>query len=273
MSQPNAYFREVSRYPCLDAKEERELARRAQRGDREAREKMIQANLKLVISIARNYVSRGAALMDLVAEGNLALLAAVDRFDPERGFRFSTYAVPWIKQAIKRARQELSDVVHIPQYVRLLSQRWREIAPEVRRALGREPSTRDMAAALETKNRSGRLLGKIAEESCSLKRVFLGDDGVCDASESIPDTRVPDPAAKAEADNDREYVRSLLETLPARDAQILKMRFGLDREEPLSLRDLSSELRIARESLRQIEIQALRRLHEKARHRGTRASA
>lgn len=264
MSQANAYFREVSRYPCLDAQEEHDLAVLASRGDQSARERLIQANLKLVISVARQYASKGASLMDLVAEGNLALLAAVDRFDPHRGLRFSTYAVPWIKHAIKRARRELGDLVHVPQYVRSLTQRWRDIAPQVRKTLGREPSPRDMARALETKHRSGRLLGKIADDTLSPKRVFLGADGVCDASESIADRREPDPAARAEAENDREYVRSLLETLPPRDALVLRMRFGLDRNEPRSLRELASELQIARESLRQIEIQALRRLHERA---------
>lgn len=264
MSTANAYFREVSRYPCLGADEEHALARRSRAGDKQARERLIQANLKLVISIARSYASKGAALMDLVAEGNLALLAAVDRFDPERGLRFSTYAVPWIKHAIKRARREIGDLVHVPQYVRSLTRRWREMAPEVKKRLGREPGPRDMARALETKHRSGRLLGKIADESLSLKRVFLGADGVCDASESIPDLRAPDPAARAEEVNDREYVRALLDTLPPRDALVLRMRFGLDRDEPRSLRELASELHIARESLRQIEIQALRRLHERA---------
>jgi RNA polymerase primary sigma factor len=267
LSTANAYFREVSRYPCLGAEEERALARRAQAGDRDARERLVQANLKLVISIARTYASKGAALMDLVAEGNLALLAAVDRFDPGRGLRFSTYAVPWIKHAIKRARREIGDLVHVPQYVRSLTQRWREIAPEVKKALGREPGPRDMARALETKHRSGRLLGKIADETLSLKRVFLGSDGVCDASESIPDRRALDPALRAEEENDREYVRALLDTLPPRDALVLRLRFGLDRAEPRSLRELASELHIARESLRQIEIQALKRLHERAARR------
>src|SRR5262245_56527873 len=254
-----AYLREIRGTALLRPEEEQELARRVGGGDGAARDRMVRANLCLVVSLARGYAGRGLPLEDLVAEGNLGLLRAVEGFDPSRGTRFSTYAGYWIKQSIRRALARTARTIRLPASVAALLARWRRASTKLQEELARPPTQQEVARSLNLPRKKLNGLNKAirvynlappsdhAESGCSL------DEMVRDGNTRTPDTEA------AEAD-DLHRVLGLLEKMDERQAAVLRMRFGLDGEGPRTLREIGEHLGVTRERVGQIEGRALARL-------------
>jgi RNA polymerase primary sigma factor len=262
----DTYLREIQRYALLKPAEEKSLARRVQAQDvdhvdaMDARDAMIKANLRLVISVAKKYVGRGLSLPDLVEEGNLGLVHAVEKFDPEMDTRFSTYATWWIKQAVRRSLMNTVKTVRIPSYLAEELNRWRAHARAFEQRHGREPEDEEMLAAMKPLPGRRRMLLKLFRTATaggatvSLDALFEHVDAVVDPRAERPD--LIDFAAWERAGLMREIHR-----LPEREASILRMRYGLGEvARPLTLREIGKELRLSRERVRQLEHEALERL-------------
>lgn len=259
----NSYLREINRVPLLSAEEERELAHRVQDGDLEAREHMIKANLRLVVSIAKNYSRRGLSLMDLIEEGNIGLMRAVEKFDPGEETRFSTYATWWIKQGIRRALVNTVKTVRIPSYLVEVITRLRHQKTALRQELGREPTFDELAEALDMDDDSRRVLRRaIKAETAGGGTVSL--DALPTANDTIVDDAMQRPDDVFFHQYNLDKIDDLLDTISDREAMILRLRFGLDKEEhePLTLKEIGRRIGLTRERVRQIEAEALRRLHK-----------
>jgi RNA polymerase primary sigma factor len=259
----NAYLREINRVSLLTAEEERDLAYRIREGDLEAREQMIQANLRLVVSIAKNYGGRGLSLMDLVEEGNIGLMRAVEKFDPGQETRFSTYATWWIKQSIRRALVNTVKTVRIPSYLVEVISRLRHKTAELEQTLGREPTLAELAKALDLEEENVRVLKRaIRAEATGAGTVSL--DAIPAASETIVDERVQRPDDVFFQRYDLGKIDELLGAISERESMILRLRFGLDKgqKEPLTLKEIGEKIGLTRERVRQIEAEALRRLQK-----------
>ena len=259
----NAYLREINKVPLLTAEEERDLAYRIRDGDLEAREQMIKANLRLVVSIAKNYSGRGLTLMDLIEEGNIGLMRAVEKFDPGEETRFSTYATWWIKQSIRRALVNTVKTVRIPSYLVEVISRLRHKQSELEQTLGREPSLRELAKALDIEEDNIRVLKRaIKAEATGAGTVSL--DAIPAASDTIVDERVQRPEEVFFRRYDLGKIEELLASISEREAMILRLRFGLEKgqREPLTLKQIGERIGLTRERVRQIEAEALRRLHK-----------
>ena len=261
-SEPSlqTYLREIDEVPLLSAEEEHTLARRVSRGDAKAREHMIRANLRLVVSIARKYTHRGLGLMDLIAEGNLGLLRAVERFDAEAGFRFSTYATWWIKQAIRRALSSKVKTIHVPAYMVELVTKWKHAASELTARLGREPTSEEVAKAIRISPKRAQLI-KRALRACDAT-VGSSDGSAWVFTDLLADQRFPPPEDVAFDHYEREKIDRLLSSIDEREAEVLRLRYGLTDGNPRTLREIGERLRITRERVRQIENEALRKLSE-----------
>ena len=259
----NAYLREINRISLLTAEEERELAYRVQDGDLEAREHMIQANLRLVVSIAKNYGGRGLSLMDLIEEGNIGLMRAVEKFDPKEETRFSTYATWWIKQSIRRALVNTVKTVRIPSYLVEIITRLRHKKAQLEQELGREPRLKELAKALDIDDDNIRVLKRaIKAEATGAGTVSL--DNIPTAGDTIVDEKMMRPEEVFFHRYNLAKIEELLAQLSEREAMILRLRFGLDREtkDPLTLKEIGQRIGLTRERVRQIEAEALRRLHK-----------
>ncbi|MFN9332551.1 MAG: RNA polymerase sigma factor RpoD/SigA [Planctomycetota bacterium] len=253
------YLSEINEVPLLTAKQEIELAKRIQRGDMEAREHMIRANLRLVVSIAKNYVNRGLAFMDLIEEGNIGLVRAVEKFDPAAGCRFSTYATWWIKQGIRRALVNTVKTVRVPSYMAELVSRWKATAMELGYKLGRPARTSEIAELLGIPEENWDVVRETVEATS--QPVFsMSDDQNAGFAESIEDTRQPGPEQQALSAMEIQRLRELLEGLDSRESRILKLRFGIGDEEPMTLKAIGKRFGLTRERVRQMEQQALARL-------------
>jgi RNA polymerase primary sigma factor len=256
-------LREINRVPLLTPEQERDLAYRIREGDLEAREQMINANLRLVVSIAKNYGGRGLALMDLIEEGNVGLMRAVEKFDPGEETRFSTYATWWIKQAIRRALVNTVKTVRIPSYLVEVISRLRYRQAELEQALGREPTLAELAKALDLEEENIRVLKRaIRAEATGAGTVSL--DAIPAASETIIDERVQRPEEVFFRRYDLGKIEELLGSVSQREAMILRLRFGLEKgqKEPLTLKEIGERIGLTRERVRQIEAEALRRLNK-----------
>lgn len=256
------YLQEIGRVKLLTPKEEIELAKRIQRGDEAAREHMIKANLRLVVKIARDYEGLGLPLLDLINEGNMGLMTGVERFDPKRGAKLSTYAAWWIKQNIKRALANQSRTIRLPVHVvdRLAHMRKAEV--KLREVLDREPTDEELADELELDTRRVRRYREASRAPVSLDAPIEDDD-----SSRIADV-VADPNAAAPFDRvlletDTELVREVLATLNERENKILTLRFGLANGNPLTLEEIGVKLNLTRERIRQIQDLALKKLRAK----------
>jgi len=254
------YLREINRAKLLTPEQEQTLSRRLRKGDMRARDKMIRSNLRLVVNIAKNYCNRGLLFLDLIEEGNLGLLRAVEKFDPTMGCRFSTYASWWIRQAIKRSLMNSSKPIEIPAYMVEMIGKWRRATQRLEGELGRLPSIKETAKALGLPVKKTAVVAQVARAFSSPVRQ-AGADGM-PLSEMLPDERAKDPA-EAIFDNHRaEIVSELLNSIAERAANILRMRFGLDGNDPMTLKEIGQKIGLTRERVRQIERDALQRISE-----------
>lgn len=253
------YLREIGQIPLLTPEQEVELAKRIKRGDKKAREEMIRANLRLVVKIARDYEGLGLPLLDLISEGNIGLMKAVERFDPAKGGKLSTYSAWWIKQAIKRALANQSKTIRLPVHMVDKISRMRKIAHELEEELGREPTDEELAFELGTTPAKVALMRQAAIRPASLDAP-IGDDNSNTFGEVVGDERARDPYSQLEEETVKSMLRELLKTLDARESTILTARFGLDGNPPMTLEEVGKRFGVTRERIRQIQNAALKKL-------------
>src|SRR5882724_5602653 len=257
----DTYLNEIYQTPLLSAAEEKALALRIAEGDNPARDHMVRANLRLVVNIARGYVGKGLGLQDLIEEGNLGLLRAVEGFDPAVGTRFSTYASYWIKQSIKRALVNTAKTIRIPAYMVELLSKWRRASSKLQDELGRPPTHEEVAKSLNLPKKKLAIIKKAIRVYNAVPQTDQPENGwsldemVMDGNSKSPDLEM------VEAD-DLKHVLELLDKMDPREATVLRMRFGLDNEEPKTLKEIGECLGLTRERVRQIESEALSKLSE-----------
>ena len=258
------YLRQIDQSPLLSREEEKELCWLIiHENCPHSRERMIRSNLRLVVNIAKRYAKRGMALADLIEEGNLGLMRAVEAFDPDQGARFSTYASWWIKQAIKRALINAGQPVHIPAYMVDLIARWKKTSDELEATLGHTPSIAELAEAMGLPVHKARIIRKAVRAFRRPTQTDLaGEDGLT-LADILSDHRTPPPDEQVLEADDLQTIRQLLDTIDQREATILRLRFGLDGTEPLTLKQIGREIGLTRERVRQIEIEALDKLNER----------
>ena len=258
------YLREINETPLLSPAEELELAQRIQLGDPIARDRMVRANLRLVVRIARNYLGRGIDLQDLIEEGNLGLLRAVEKFDPAMNTRFSTYASYWIKQSITRTLQNATRAIRLPSYVLTLVAKWRRTTLRLKEKLGRQPTEEEVRQKLRLSPRKVRILQKAIRVYHLVPQSDM-DTSARPMEDLLQDGRSRPPDAEAIHAEEIERVIHLLDSLQPRETAVLQMRFGLAGHEPLSLRDVGDRMGLTRERVRQIEVRALQKLGDRIR--------
>jgi RNA polymerase primary sigma factor len=255
------YLREINETPLLSAEEEKELALRIGDGDNEARDQMVRANLRLVVNIARSYTGKGLGLQDLIEEGNLGLLRAVEGFDPSMNTRFSTYASYWIKQSIKRALVNTAKTIRIPAYMVELLAKWRRASSKLQDELGRQPTHDEVARCLGLPKKKLNIIKKAIRIYNSVPQTDQTEAG-WSIDEMLMDGRSKAPDTEMVETDDLKHVLELLHKMDPREATVLRMRFGLDDEEPKTLKEIGERLGLTRERVRQIESEALSKLNE-----------
>ncbi len=265
------YLRDINQTALLSREEEHDLGVRVVEGDPTARDHMARANLRLVVSIARGYANRGLALPDLIEEGNLGLLRAVEGFDPDMGTRFSTYASYWIKQSIKRALINTSKTIRIPAYMIELLSKWRRANIRLNDVLGRTPTPEETARSLGIPKRKLPIIDKAMQINQATPQGDNPESG-WSLSEVVTDQRTAAPDEVMMKDDATNYVMSRLDSMDEREAAILRMRFGLEGHEPMTLKEIGAQLGLTRERVRQIETAALQRLAGELRGPGHQAS-
>lgn len=253
------YLREINETPLLNAAEEKELAYRIAEGDMQARDQMVRANLRLVVNIARGYSTKGLPLQDLIEEGNLGLLRAVEGFDPDMNTRFSTYASYWIKQSIKRALVNSSKTIRIPAYMVELLSKWRKATAKLQDELNRVPTADEVAKELDLPKKKLRIVKKAIELYNSTPQSSDDEDG-WSMGDLIPDERVKGPDNDLIEGDSLKHVYEMLEHMDERESSIIRLRFGLDGDEPKTLKEIGVLLGLTRERVRQIENDALNRM-------------
>jgi RNA polymerase nonessential primary-like sigma factor len=267
MDATQLYLGEIGFSPLLSAEEEVYFSRLSLKGDQAARKRMIESNLRLVVKIARRYINRGLALLDLIEEGNLGLIRAVEKFDPERGFRFSTYATWWIRQTIERAIMNQTRTIRLPIHVVKELNIYLRAARELSQRLDHEPTPEEIAAALNRPVEEVRKMLKLNEKITSVDTPVAGSsekqllDVLADEKELGPETELQDADI-------RQHLVMWLEELNPKQREVLARRFGLLGFEPSTLEDVGREIGLTRERVRQIQVEALRRLREIVTHQG-----
>ena len=255
------YLREINETALLSAQEEKDLARLIAKGDVRARDHMVRANLRLVVNIARGYTGKGLGLQDLIEEGNLGLLRAVEGFDPDVGTRFSTYASYWIKQSIKRALINSAKTIRIPAYMVELLSKWRRATVRLTDELRRNPTPEEVARLLGLPKRKLPIIKKAIQIYNSTPQTDHSDSG-WSLGEMVMDDRMRSPADTMLENDVMRHVKSMMHDMDEREASVLKMRFGLDNTDPHTLKEIGEKLGLTRERVRQIETEALKRLGE-----------
>lgn len=255
------YLSEIGFSPLLTAEEEVLYARRALRGDEVARKRMIESNLRLVVKISRRYSNRGLALLDLIEEGNLGLIRAVEKFDPERGFRFSTYATWWIRQTIERALMNQTRTIRLPIHVVKELNIYLRTARELAQKLDHEPTAEEIALELDKPVDDVSKMLRLNERISSVD-IAIGGEGDKSLVDIIPDSKTYDPEFSLEDDNIKSSLLEWLDELNPKQKEVLARRFGLLGYEPSTLEDVGREINLTRERVRQIQVEGLRRLRE-----------
>ena len=258
------YLKEIGKVPLLSAEEEIELAKRMELGDEEAKKKLCEANLRLVVSIAKRYVGRGMLFLDLIQEGNLGLIKAVDKFDWRKGYKFSTYATWWIRQAITRSISDQARTIRIPVHMVETINKLIRISRQLLQELGREPTPEEIAAEMDISVEKVREILKIAQEPVSLETP-IGEEEDSHLGDFIPDDDVPAPAEAAAFSMLKEQLVEVLGTLTEREQKVLKLRFGLEDGRARTLEEVGKQFDVTRERIRQIEAKALRKLRHPSR--------
>ena len=260
------YLKEIGRVPLLSADEEIALAKRMEAGDEEAQKELAEANLRLVVSIAKRYVGRGMLFLDLIQEGNLGLIKAVEKFDYNKGYKFSTYATWWIRQAITRAIADQARTIRIPVHMVETINKLIRVSRQLLQQLGREPSPEEVAEAMEISVERVREIMKIAQEPVSLETP-IGEEEDSHLGDFIEDQDAPAPAEAASFMLLKEQLEEVLDTLTEREERVLRLRFGLDDGRARTLEEVGQNFGVTRERIRQIEAKALRKLRHPSRSR------
>ncbi len=259
------YLKQIDEAPLLTVEQEHSLGKLiVEENDPLAREQMVRSNLRLVVNIAKRYADRGIGLADLIEEGNLGLIKAVDYFDPERGTRFSTYAAWWIKQSIRRSLLENVQPVHIPTYMVALINQWRRTSAELESRLGRNPDVEEMASVMQLSPRKAKIIHQIVKILSSVRDAYSddesGEEQMLEAT--LEDQNGDKPEDVLVADEEKTKVLRLLNEIEPREADVLRMHYGLDGRRPLTLRQIGEKLGLTRERIRQIQRDALIKLYE-----------
>lgn len=260
------YLKEIGKVPLLSADEEVELAKRMAEGDEDAKKRLAEANLRLVVSIAKRYVGRGMLFLDLIQEGNLGLIKAVEKFDYHKGFKFSTYATWWIRQAITRAIADQARTIRIPVHMVETINKLIRVSRQLLQELGREPTPEQIAAELDMPVERVREILKISQEPVSLETP-IGEEEDSHLGDFIQDDNVPVPAEAAAQTLLKEQLDEVLDTLTEREQKVLRLRFGMDDGRARTLEEVGKEFDVTRERIRQIEAKALRKLRHPSRSR------
>ena len=260
------YLKEIGKVPLLTADEEIELAKRMEEGDVDAKHRLCEANLRLVVSIAKRYVGRGMLFLDLIQEGNLGLIKAVDKFDYRKGYKFSTYATWWIRQAITRAIADQARTIRIPVHMVETINKLIRVSRQLLQEYGREPLPEEIAEEMGIPEEKVREIIKIAQEPVSLETP-IGEEEDSHLGDFIPDDDAPAPADAAAFNLLKEQLMGVLSTLTPREEMVLKLRFGLEDGRARTLEEVGREFKVTRERIRQIEAKALRKLRHPSRSR------
>ena len=258
------YLKEIGKVDLLSPEKEAELAQRMAQGDEEAKKKLAEANLRLVVSIAKRYVGRGMMFLDLIQEGNLGLIRAVDKFDYTKGYKFSTYATWWIRQAITRAIADQARTIRIPVHMVETINRLVRVSRQLVQELGREPTMEELSEGLNMPIDKVREISKISQEPVSLETP-IGEEEDSHLGDFIPDDDAPAPSEAASFVLLKEQLNDVLKTLTTREAKVLRLRFGLDDGRQRTLEEVGKEFDVTRERIRQIEAKALRKLRHPSR--------
>ena len=260
------YLKEIGKVPLLSAEEEIELAQRMEDGDEDAKKRLAEANLRLVVSIAKRYVGRGMLFLDLIQEGNLGLIKAVEKFDYRKGYKFSTYATWWIRQAITRAIADQARTIRIPVHMVETINKLIRVSRQLLQELGREPTPEEIAEEMNMPVERVREILKISQEPVSLETP-IGEEEDSHLGDFIQDDNVPVPADAAAFSLLKEQLNEVLGTLTEREQKVLRLRFGLDDGRARTLEEVGKEFNVTRERIRQIEAKALRKLRHPSRSR------
>ena len=258
------YLKEIGKVPLLSAEEEQELAEKMSLGDEDAKKRLSEANLRLVVSIAKRYVGRGMLFLDLIQEGNLGLIKAVEKFDYQKGFKFSTYATWWIRQAITRAIADQARTIRIPVHMVETINKLIRVSRQLLQELGRDPYPEEIAKEMNMSIDKVREIQKIAQEPVSLETP-IGEEEDSHLGDFIPDDDAPAPAEAASFSLLKEQLTDVLSTLAPREEKVLRLRFGLDDGRARTLEEVGSKFGVTRERIRQIEAKALRKLRHPSR--------
>ena len=258
------YLKEIGKVPLLTAEEEIELAKRMEQGDENAKRKLAEANLRLVVSIAKRYVGRGMLFLDLIQEGNLGLIKAVEKFDYRKGYKFSPYATWWIRQAITRAIADQARTIRIPVHMVETINKLIRVSRQLLQEYGREPQPEEIAREMGISEEKVREIMKIAQEPISLETP-IGEEEDSHLGDFIPDEDAPAPAEAAAFNLLKEQLMEVLDTLTPREEKVLRLRFGLDDGRARTLEEVGREFNVTRERIRQIEAKALRKLRHPSR--------
>ena len=258
------YLKEIGKVPLLTAEEEIELAKRMEAGDDEAQKRLAEANLRLVVSIAKRYVGRGMLFLDLIQEGNLGLLKAVEKYDWRKGYKFSTYATWWIRQAITRSIADQARTIRIPVHMVETINKLIRISRQLLQEYGREPTSEEIAEEMGITVEKVREIKKISQDPVSLETP-IGEEEDSHLGDFIPDEDIPSPVDAAAYSMLQKQLREVLDTLSEREKKVLILRFGLDDGRPRTLEEVGKEFNVTRERIRQIEAKALRKLRHPSR--------